>query len=171
MSCDDIGGAVDAFDEKERISADIRDGGVTAGVGDLVGGGDCEDADAAFVVVAADVVNIRPNRDRGSIRRETYPMSTFFARLISRNIQSNLIPRRSVEFEDANTAYVTCAGDVVRTRPNRDHSSIRGDTYTISTEFIRMRPDNIRPQLTPTCSIEFVDADAAYVIGAGDVEP
>ena len=161
MGCDDIGGAVGAFDEKDRISADIRDGGITARVGDCVGGGDGEDADAAYANGAGDAVTLRPNRDRRSIRGETYTPSNGFVRLCPPNIQTQLTPSRSIEFVDSSSAVVL-EHIVVIVRPNRDRGSIRGETYTISTFFIGLCPQNIRPQLTPTRPIEFVDTSPAF---------
>ena len=73
MSCDDIGGAVDAFDE-QQIPADIRDAGTAAGVGDRVGGGDSVDTGDSFIAAIA----IRPDSDRRSIRGETYTPTTQF---------------------------------------------------------------------------------------------
>ena len=174
MGGDNIRRTVYVFDEKDRISANIRDGGVAAGVGDRVGGGDGEDADAAFVRigatdVATDVVTRRPNRDRGSIRGETYTHSTVFIDFISRNIQTHLRPPGDIRiFVNADTAFVgagiqspaTC---VVLIRPNRNHCSIRGKTYTISIVFKLLRPRNIQSQLTPSRSIVFEDADTAFV--------
>ena len=118
------------------------------------------------------VVSIRPNSNRGSVRGETYTISTFFIGLCPQNIRPQLTPTRPIKFVDTSPAFecVGCscraAADVVTNRPNRDRRSIRGETYTISTVFILLRPQYIRSQLTPTRSIEFEDAGATfYCIG------
>ena len=68
MAGDNIRRTVHIFDGKKSVSVDFRDGRVADGIGDRIDGGDFEDADAAYLNGAGDVVNIRQNRDRGSIR-------------------------------------------------------------------------------------------------------